>query len=49
LIKRVDRDLANGSITLISANKAYEPRKYSGNELDKINIVGLVVACWHKL
>jgi len=49
LVKRVDRDLANGTITLISANNNYEPRKYSGNELNDIKIIGQVVACWHKI
>jgi phage repressor protein C with HTH and peptisase S24 domain len=46
-IKRVD--FADNSVTLISANPAYEPRRYSGTELDAIRIAGKVVACWHKV
>jgi len=49
LVKRVDFDLANQSITLISANRAYEPRRYSGYELEDIRIVGRVVSWLHKV
>jgi phage repressor protein C with HTH and peptisase S24 domain len=49
LVKRVDFDHANRTIELISANPAYEPRRYSGNELEDIRIEGRVVACYHRL
>jgi hypothetical protein len=34
--------------SLISANPAYEPRRYSGNELEEISVEGKDVACYHK-
>jgi phage repressor protein C with HTH and peptisase S24 domain len=49
LVKRVDFDHSNKTITLISANPAYEPHRYSGDELENISIAGRVVACYHKL
>jgi len=49
LVKRVDFDHANKSIELISANPAYEPRRYSGRELEGIRVVGRVVACYHRM
>jgi phage repressor protein C with HTH and peptisase S24 domain len=49
LIKRVDFDHANKTIELISANPAYETRRYSGNELEDIRVEGRVVACYHRL
>ena len=49
LVKRVDFDHANKTIELISANPAYEPRRYSGNELEDIKVEGRVVACYHRL
>jgi len=49
LVKRVDFDHANKTIELISANPAYEPRRYSGNELEEIKVEGRVVACYHKI
>jgi phage repressor protein C with HTH and peptisase S24 domain len=48
-VKRVDFDMANQTITLISANAAYEPRCYSGHELENIRIAGRVVTCYHKV
>ncbi|MDR0474937.1 MAG: XRE family transcriptional regulator [Treponema sp.] len=48
LVKRVDFDGANKTIELISANPAYETRRYSGSELEDIKIEGRVVACYHK-
>jgi phage repressor protein C with HTH and peptisase S24 domain len=48
-VKRVDFDLANKTISLISADPAYEPRRYSGNELEDIKVEGRVVACYHKM
>jgi phage repressor protein C with HTH and peptisase S24 domain len=49
LVKRVDFDPANKTIELISANPAYEPRRYSGSELENIKIEGRVVATYHKM
>jgi phage repressor protein C with HTH and peptisase S24 domain len=49
LIKRVDFDPANKTIELISANPAYETRRYSGNELEGIRVEGRVIACYHKV
>ena len=49
LVKRVDFDHANKTIELISANPAYEPRRYSGNELEEIRVEGRVVATYHRL
>ena len=49
LVKRVDFDPSNQTITLISANPAYEPRRYSGSELDDIRIEGRVVVSYHRL
>jgi repressor LexA len=48
LVKRVDFDHANKTIELISANPAYEPRRYTGSELEEIKIEGRVVACYHR-
>jgi phage repressor protein C with HTH and peptisase S24 domain len=49
LIKRVDFDPANKTIELISANPAYETRRYSGNELEDIRVEGRVIACYHRI
>jgi len=49
LVKRVDFDHANKTIDLISSNPAYEPRRYSGNELDEIRVEGRVIACYHRI
>jgi len=49
LVKRVDFDHANKTIELISANPAYEPRRYMGAELEEIKIEGRVVACCHRM
>jgi phage repressor protein C with HTH and peptisase S24 domain len=46
LVKRVDFDHSNKTITLISANPAYEPRRYTEDEL---RVAGRVVACYHRL
>ena len=48
LVKRVDFDPTNKTIELISANPAYEPRRYTGSELEEIKIEGRVVACYHR-
>jgi len=49
VVKRVDFDLSNKSIVLISANPAYEPRRFSGSELEDIKIEGRVVASYHRV
>jgi phage repressor protein C with HTH and peptisase S24 domain len=49
VIKRVDFDLTNQTITLISANPNYEPRKFSSAEMEDIKVEGRVVACYHRL
>ena len=49
VVKRLDFDLSARAIVLISANPAYEPRRYSGYELEDIRVLGRVVACWHKV
>jgi len=49
VVKRVDFDTSSQTLTLISANPAYEPRRYAGLELEGIKVVGRVVACYHKI
>jgi len=49
LVKKVEFDGPGQAIYLISANPAYEPRRYSGAELEAIRVAGRVVACWHKV
>ncbi|GMO27635.1 MAG: hypothetical protein Pg6A_15280 [Termitinemataceae bacterium] len=49
VVKRVDRDLASQTLILISANPAYEPRRFTGQELEDIRIAGRVVACYHRV
>lgn len=49
LVKRVDFNLQNSEITLISANPAYEPRVFQGEELESIRIAGKVVATYHRV
>jgi phage repressor protein C with HTH and peptisase S24 domain len=49
MVKRIDFDLPNQTITLISANPAYEPRQYTGQELEGIRVAGRVVACYHRM
>jgi SOS-response transcriptional repressor LexA len=49
VVKRVDRDPSNQAIILISANPAYEPRRFTGAELDAIRVAGRVVACYHRV
>ena len=49
LVKRVDFDLSNNTLVLISANPAYEPRRYSKYELNDIRVEGRVVACYHRI
>jgi phage repressor protein C with HTH and peptisase S24 domain len=49
VVKRVDFDTSSRTLTLISANPAYEPRTFTGHELDEIKVAGRVVACYHKI
>jgi phage repressor protein C with HTH and peptisase S24 domain len=49
LVKQVEFDGPGQSISLISANASYEPRQYSGNELEDIRVAGRVVACYHRV
>jgi phage repressor protein C with HTH and peptisase S24 domain len=49
LVKHVEFDGPGKSISLISANPEYEPRLYSGSDLEDIRITGLVVACYHRV
>ena len=48
VVKRVDFDHSNKTLTLISANPAYEPRRFTGSELENISIAGRVVAWYHR-
>jgi SOS-response transcriptional repressor LexA len=49
VVKRVDFDTVSRSVTLISANPAYPPRRFSGPELETIRIAGRVVATIHRV
>jgi SOS-response transcriptional repressor LexA len=49
VVKRIDRDIASQTLVLYSANPAYPPRRFSGEELDDISIAGRVVACYHRV
>jgi SOS-response transcriptional repressor LexA len=49
VVKRVDFDDSNRSLTLISANPAYPPRQFSGPELETIRIAGRVIATIHRV
>jgi SOS-response transcriptional repressor LexA len=49
VVKRVDRDPASQTIVLYSANPAYPPRRFCGDELADIRIAGRVVACYHRV
>jgi SOS-response transcriptional repressor LexA len=49
VVKKVDRDPASGTIILYSANPAYEPRRFSGAEVEEIRVAGKVVACYHRV
>ena len=49
LVKRVEFDGPGQSLTLVSANPAYKPRRYKGNELESVRVEGLIVACWHRV
>jgi SOS-response transcriptional repressor LexA len=49
VVKRVDRDPASQTIILYSANPAYQPRRFSGPEVEEIRVAGRVVACYHRV
>jgi phage repressor protein C with HTH and peptisase S24 domain len=49
VVKRVDFDAPNHAMVLISANPAYEPRRFAGAELEGIRVAGRVVACYHRV
>ena len=49
LVKRIDFDTKKKTITLISANSDYKPRRYTGEELKDIRIAGRVLACIHRV
>jgi SOS-response transcriptional repressor LexA len=46
-VKRID--FSNDAVTLISANLNYEPRKFTGGEMEDIKVEGRVIACYHRL
>ena len=48
MIKTVLYDKVKGQLTLISKNAIYPAQTYSGQELDKVRMVGKVVAVLHK-
>ena len=49
VVKRVDFGKGNQTITLISANANYKPRRYSGYSLQDVRIIGRVLACVHRV
>jgi len=49
MVKRVDFDSKKRTITLISANPDYKPRRYSGDDVQDIRIAGRVLACIHRV
>jgi len=49
IVKRADFDIKNQTIILISANKAYEPRRFSGLDIVGRRIAGRILACVHKV
>jgi len=49
MVKRVDFGKSNQTITLISANQAYKPRRFSGIDLEDLRVVGRVLACVHRV
>jgi phage repressor protein C with HTH and peptisase S24 domain len=48
LVKWVDFDLSHQTIVLISKNPLYQPRRFTGPELEEIKIAGRVLAWVHK-
>ena len=49
VIKRVDFNNRRNAIILISANPAYEARRFSGESLEDLKIAGRVIACVHRV
>ena len=49
MVKRVDFASVKKAIILISANKDYKPRRFSGYDLDSLRIAGRVLACVHRV
>jgi SOS-response transcriptional repressor LexA len=49
VVKRVDFDIPNRTVILISANPAYPPRRFSGPALEELRIAGRVLACVHRV
>jgi phage repressor protein C with HTH and peptisase S24 domain len=49
VVKRVDRDIANQTIVLYSANPADKPRRFSGREPETIMIAGRVMTVYRRV
>jgi SOS-response transcriptional repressor LexA len=49
VVKRVNFEGPGHSIELISATPAYAPRRFTGQDLESLRIVGRVVACLHRV
>ena len=49
MVKRIDFDTGKQTLTLISANPDYKPRRFSGRELEDIRIAGRVLVCIHRV
>ena len=49
VVKRVDFNTSRQTMTLISANPAYKPRRFSGHDLQDLRIAGRVLACVHRV
>jgi hypothetical protein len=45
----VDRDISSQTKILLSANPAYEPRRFTGAEQEGIRVAGRDAACYHKV
>jgi SOS-response transcriptional repressor LexA len=49
VVKRIDRDPASQTLVLYSANPVYQPRRFTGPELEAVRIEGRVVAVYHRV
>jgi SOS-response transcriptional repressor LexA len=49
VVKQIDRDPASQTIVLYSANPNYEPRRFTGPQLEEIRVAGRVIACYHRV
>ena len=47
--KAMGYQISTGIIKPSRANAAYEPRRYTGHELEDIKVAGRVVACYHRV